>query len=189
MSRPVSGILSAVALPVRRGGHPSERSTWGDRTGRPSHDLTLLRVGFAEPPGSPRALVRSYRTVSPLPVRLTPPSAVCSLWHCPAGHPDWVLPSTDEAVRSYRTVSPLPPCGGGLSFLWHFPASHLDWPLASTLPCGVPTFLDQVAGVSATAWPRPPGQLTVAVHCRAATAPVAPWWRAPSEGSRHRRRT
>jgi hypothetical protein len=30
---------------------------------------TLLRVGFAEPPGSPRALVRSYRTVSPLPVR------------------------------------------------------------------------------------------------------------------------
>src|SRR5207248_224690 len=28
----------------------------------------LLRVGFAEPPESPRALVRSYRTVSPLPV-------------------------------------------------------------------------------------------------------------------------
>src|SRR5207302_9470502 len=37
---------------------------------------------------------RSYRTVSPLPVRVTTPSAVCSLWHCPAGHPDWVLPST-----------------------------------------------------------------------------------------------
>jgi hypothetical protein len=31
--------------------------------------VALLRVGFAEPPGSPRALVRSYRTVSPLPVR------------------------------------------------------------------------------------------------------------------------
>ena len=29
-------------------------------------------------------------------------------------------------------------------FLWHFPSSHLDWPLASTLPCGVPTFLDRV---------------------------------------------
>ena len=26
-------------------------------------------MGFAEPPGSPRVLVRSYRTVSPLPVR------------------------------------------------------------------------------------------------------------------------
>jgi len=30
--------------------------------------LTLLRVGFTEPPRSPGALVRSYRTVSPLPV-------------------------------------------------------------------------------------------------------------------------
>jgi len=68
--------------------------------------LTLLRVGFTEPTGSPRPLVRSYRTVSPLPVRgpEASPSAVCSLWHCPAGRP--------------------------------------DWPLASTLPCGVPTFLD-----------------------------------------------
>ena len=41
-------------------------------------------------------------------------------------------------------------------FLWHFPASHLDWPLASTLPCGVPTFLDRVE-----ARPRPPDRLTV----------------------------
>ena len=40
----------------------------GAGTGRPSPCLALLRVGFAEPPGSPRALVRSYRTVSPLPV-------------------------------------------------------------------------------------------------------------------------
>jgi hypothetical protein len=31
--------------------------------------LALLRVGFTEPIGSPRSLVRSYRTVSPLPVR------------------------------------------------------------------------------------------------------------------------
>src|SRR6516164_7672065 len=49
------------------GGHPSMRSTWG-LGGPSSHVLTLLRVGFAEPPGSPRALVRSCRTVSPLPV-------------------------------------------------------------------------------------------------------------------------
>jgi len=34
--------------------------------------LTLLRVGFTEPPGSPRALVRSYRTVAPLPVARSP---------------------------------------------------------------------------------------------------------------------
>ena len=67
-------------------------------------------MGFTEPSGSPRALVRSCRTVSPLPVAEPLglyPSAVC--------------------------------------FLWHFPAGHPDWPLASTLPCGVPTFLDQAA--------------------------------------------
>ena len=142
VSRPVSGILSAVPSPVQRGGHPSERSTWGDRAGRPSHDLTLLRVGFAKPPGSPRALVRSYRTVSPSPV-------------------------ADNRIRWIRDVSPSAVC-----FLWHFPASHLDWPLASTLPCGVPTFLDQVAGVSAAAWPRPPGRLTVAFIV---APPNGPW--------------
>ena len=35
----------------------------------------MLRVGFTEPPGSPRALVRSYRTVSPLPVMPGEPDA------------------------------------------------------------------------------------------------------------------
>src|SRR5262252_3106517 len=58
--------------------------------------VTLLRVGFTEPPGSLRALVVSYTTVSPLPrARPKPgPGAVCSLWHCPAGHPGSVLPTT-----------------------------------------------------------------------------------------------
>src|SRR5256714_13426522 len=37
------------------------------RTRSPASLLTLLRVGFTEPPGSPRALVSSYLTVSPLP--------------------------------------------------------------------------------------------------------------------------
>ena len=56
--------------------------------------LALLRMGFTEPAGSPRLLVRSYRTVSPLPVAGNPdPSAVCFLWHFPAGHPDWPLAS------------------------------------------------------------------------------------------------
>jgi hypothetical protein len=61
----------------------------------------LLRVGFAEPPRSPGALVRSYRTVSPLPdpfgsgfPETTRPSAVCFLWHFPASRPDWLLAST-----------------------------------------------------------------------------------------------
>jgi len=53
----------------------------------------LLRVGFTKPTESPQPLVRSYRTVSPLPVRYAP-SAVCFLWHYPSGHPDWRLAST-----------------------------------------------------------------------------------------------
>jgi len=53
----------------------------------------LLRVGFTEPHRSPGTLVVSYTTVSPLPDRRTG-RAVCSLWHCPAGHPGWVLPTT-----------------------------------------------------------------------------------------------
>src|SRR5581483_2586195 len=75
------------SVPVRRcrrpgGGHPSrpavarrlQRPTPGSWSGGPpSPCLALLRVGFTEPPGSPRALVRSYRTVAPLPVRRPAP--------------------------------------------------------------------------------------------------------------------
>ena len=50
-------------------------------------------MGFTEPTPSPELLVRSYRTVSPSPVLVTQPSAVCSLWHCPAGRPDSPLAS------------------------------------------------------------------------------------------------
>jgi len=53
----------------------------------------LLRVGFTEPPGSLRALVVSYTTVSPLPPGRCP-AAVCFLWHCPAGRPGSALPTT-----------------------------------------------------------------------------------------------
>src|SRR4051812_49110171 len=44
-------------------------------------------------------------------------------------------------------------------FLWHFPAGHPDWPLTSTLPYGVPTFLEQVQ-----AWSRSLSRLTVTIH-------------------------
>jgi len=59
--------------------------------------LTLLRVGFTEPPQSPAALVVSYTTVSPLPpdqAAAWSRTAVCFLWHCPAGHPGSALPTT-----------------------------------------------------------------------------------------------
>jgi len=56
----------------------------------PAH-LTLLPVGFTEPRQSPAALVVSYTALSPLPRSL---EAVYFLWHCPAGRPGWVLPTT-----------------------------------------------------------------------------------------------
>src|SRR4051794_40151248 len=67
--------------PTTAGGHPS-RAAVADGLVRPTRKLgraalpqlaldasclALLRAGFAEPPGSPRALVVSYTTVSPLP--------------------------------------------------------------------------------------------------------------------------
>jgi len=57
----------------------------------------LLQVGFTEPVPSPGPLVRSYRTVSPLPAaRALPrgPLAVCSLLHFPWARAPWELPST-----------------------------------------------------------------------------------------------
>ena len=102
MSWPVSRILFlAAALPRRRSGdHPSGhtvagclerptrrlgRATLGRLRGRNqvAAFLALLRVGFAEPLRSPGMLVRSYRTVSPLPPS---PVAVYFLWHFPASH-------------------------------------------------------------------------------------------------------
>src|ERR1700704_6355564 len=93
LTRPRRPSLSAGGYPTALAAYPGVSAG-----GQPSPCLTLLPVGFAKPPGSPRALVRSYRTVSPLPVLLPPenkqPSAVCFLWHFPAGHPDWLLAST-----------------------------------------------------------------------------------------------
>ncbi len=104
------GSVSRGPRGPRGGGHPSRtdvaaglvRSTRG--LGRAALDrprraavrrllLTLLQVGFTEPSESPRTLVVSYTTVSPLPVASRRP-AVCFLWHCPAGHPGWALPTT-----------------------------------------------------------------------------------------------
>jgi hypothetical protein len=109
----------------RAGGHPSRAAVAGSlvrstrelgraalkRSRRPGAALrrlalmTLLRVGFTEPPQSPAALVVSYTTVSPLPParpKAVEPAAVCFLWHCPAGHPGSVLPTTlPDGARTF----------------------------------------------------------------------------------------
>ena len=98
-------------LPTTSSGLP------GSSDGPPSNAscLTLLRMGFAKPPESPRALVGSYSTVSPLPPGRGQ-TAVCSLWHFPAGHPGSVLPTTlpfgartflGDAETSTRPSGPL----------------------------------------------------------------------------------
>jgi len=56
--------LSAGGCPPAPAAYPGVSAD-----GPSSPCVALLPVGFAEPPGSPRVLVRSYRTVSPLPVR------------------------------------------------------------------------------------------------------------------------
>ncbi len=81
--------------------------------------LALLRVGFTQPPQSPTALVVSYTTVSPLPAPVVATYVVrsddraaggLSLWHCPAGHPGWVLPTTLlDGVRTFLGERVTPP--------------------------------------------------------------------------------
>ncbi len=120
---------------ARGGGHLSRtavagslvRSTREHRAGRPQSLaqgavaplLTLLQVGFTEPSQSPAALVVSYTTVSPLPLRWRA-GAVCFLWHCPAGHPGSALPTTLPCgARTFltelapgATARPTHPCSG-----------------------------------------------------------------------------
>ena len=61
-------------MAIHLSGLPGEPSLSGG--GRATHfpRLALLRVGFTEPAGSPPSLVRSYRTLSPLPVRTARPA-------------------------------------------------------------------------------------------------------------------
>ncbi len=115
MSRPVSRILCPVRTGWRpsiwahrrrvpRAVHPQARAS-SPRTPAQPHRMvrpsTLLRAGFTEPPRSPGALVRSYRTVSPLPRGPDGPRAVCFLWHCPAGRPG--LPLATALLCGVRT--------------------------------------------------------------------------------------
>jgi hypothetical protein len=105
---------------------PSSPAAWCDLPGgsgeQPSNAsagargalLILLPVGFTEPPQSPGALVVSYTAVSPLPPRRVGSGAVCFLWHCPAGHPGWALPTTVLCgVRTFLDRTSARPRSGG----------------------------------------------------------------------------
>src|SRR4029453_16172461 len=68
--------------------------------------LGLAPGGGCQPRRSPVALVRSYRTVSPLPERLTPPgrSALC----CPVREvtPAWLTPAPCPAESGLSSSDP-----------------------------------------------------------------------------------
>ena len=137
----------SVRPPKRADGHPSGtaiadglvRSTREHRAGRPQalaqsprperrgSLLTLLRVGFTKPPESPQALVVSYTTVSPLPPAR--PGAVCSLWHCPAGHPGSALPTTLPCgARTFLAGLPARPPGRLARRAPSISAARQPWP-------------------------------------------------------------
>ena len=79
----------------RMGGHPSVRPTWGHWPGQPSHVWPCSEWGLPSRPGHPG---RWCALTAPFHPYLCGagalPSAVCFLWHFPAGHPDWPLAST-----------------------------------------------------------------------------------------------
>ena len=82
LSEPVSRILSGAAIHLC--GPP------GPRRAGSTVLLGLAPGGVCRARLVTAAPVRSYRTLSPLPVRdsrVAAPSAVCSLWHFPAGFP------------------------------------------------------------------------------------------------------
>ena len=103
VSRPVGGILSGSLLPgspcvaIHLCGLPGDCPLRGG-TVSPNPTLDLAPSGGCQLPGSLPTLVRSYRTVSPLPVPVPPkrrrPSAVCSLLPGPTGCPALTLVST-----------------------------------------------------------------------------------------------
>jgi hypothetical protein len=86
--------------PEGRGDHPSKRPTWGLPPVRRRADDPCPTFGLA-PGGVYRAARVTPGAGALLPHRFTlacadrsPPSAVCSLLHCPSGRPDWPLAST-----------------------------------------------------------------------------------------------
>src|SRR5215831_13541195 len=113
---------------TRAGGHPSGtavagslvRSTREHRAGRSQPLAQALRPGRRMGPCdlAPGGVYRAARitpgaggllhhrfTLTPGPAE-TWPGAVCSLWHCPAGHPGSVLPTTLPCgARTFLTGS------------------------------------------------------------------------------------
>jgi len=118
-SQPVRRILfgpeSVVAIHLgRRSPDGSCGLPGGQQAGRPPPVRPCSRWGLPSRPGRPErwcALTAPFHPCLYAGPGGPPPSAVCSLLHCPAGRPDWVLPSTVPCgVRTF--LEPVVPVRG-----------------------------------------------------------------------------
>ena len=96
-------------LPGSSGEQPSNASAGATRA--PSLDLAPGGVYRATPVAwGAGGLLHHRFTLTSAPIART--GAVCFLWHCPAGRPGWVLPTTLLCgVRTFLSAPSLP-CGG-----------------------------------------------------------------------------
>jgi hypothetical protein len=99
---PVAAIHLGRRLPAGSSGLPGSvcgRAVLSLRGLAPGGVCRAARVA----PGAGALLPHRFTLTCAGPLRRpVPPSAVCSLWHFPAGRPDWVLPSTvPGGVRTF----------------------------------------------------------------------------------------
>jgi len=107
-------VIHLSGLPGDCRGHPSERPT--RRLPQAADEPSCLLLDLA-PSGVYLAALVTQRAGALLPHRFTltcGPSAVCSLWHFPASHLDWLLASTvalgsPDLPRSLRLEAPQRP--------------------------------------------------------------------------------
>ncbi len=112
-SRPVSRVLSRTVIHLGHASPHASSDLPGGLAGHENAPLFGLAPGGVYPAtGVATGAVRSYRTLSPLPVPHHPgvagPSAVCSLWHFPSARAAQALPGTLPCGA--RTF--LPPAAG-----------------------------------------------------------------------------
>ena len=108
----VTGLPPAATIPLgRRLPDGSCGLPGGQRAGSPPPVRPCSRWGLQSHPGHPGCWCALTAPFHPCLCTGEPvPSAVCSLLHCPAGRPDWVLPSTVPCgVRTF--LGPVPACG------------------------------------------------------------------------------
>ena len=108
-------------MAIHLSGPPGDCPSCEGRTGRPCPTLGLAPGGVyrADPVARVAGALLPHRFTLACAGR-SPPSAVCSLWHCPAGRPDWPLASTL-------------PCGAP-TFLDPVPAARRPTRAAATRP-------------------------------------------------------